>query len=53
MNILHATWKSIIMLQIDDLKNQKFDEIEHLMRPIHTTARNTKVHNLIIVSGIG
>jgi hypothetical protein len=27
MNILHATCKSMIMLQIGDLKNQKFDEI--------------------------
>jgi sulfatase maturation enzyme AslB (radical SAM superfamily) len=51
-DFLHATWKSMIMLQIDDIKNQKFDEIVHTMRPpIH--ARNTKVHNLIVVSGIG
>jgi hypothetical protein len=37
MNILHATWRSLIMLQIDHLKNQtKFDEIVHLVRPIYT-----------------
>jgi hypothetical protein len=51
MRFLHATWKSMIILQIDDIKNQKFNKIVHPMRPIH--ARNRKVHDLIVVSGIG
>jgi hypothetical protein len=51
MNILHAMWKSMHMHQIDDHKNQKFDEIVHLMQPMYT--RSTKVHNCIVISGIG
>ncbi len=36
MNILHPTWKTMIMLQINNIKNQKFDEIVHLlMRPMY------------------
>ena len=50
MYFFHATWKSMIKLRIDDLEYQKFDEIVHPMRRIHT--RNTKVHDLIVVSGI-
>jgi hypothetical protein len=39
------------MLKVDDLENQKFDANVQPMRPTYT--RKSKLHDLIVVSGIG
>ena len=41
----------MIMLEVDDLENRKFDANVQPMRP--TYARKSKLHDLIVVSGIG